>query len=98
VGRDPSRAGVLKTRRLAAAVVAALLGPLPLPHIDNYQPLALGLWAAAMNLEENGPVYLALMTAVFLVYTATFYGVLSLIAHARARKAHPREASAPPFR
>lgn len=80
----------MKPRRLAAAVGAALLGPLPLPHIDSYQPLALGLFAAAMNLKENGPVYLAMMSAVFLVYAATSCGVLSLIAHARARKAHPR--------
>ena len=80
----------MKPRRLAAGFVLALLGPLPLPHIDSYQPLALGLFAAAMNSTENGPVYLALMSAVFLVYAATFYGVLSLVAHARARKAHPR--------
>ena len=80
----------MRPRRLAAAVLAALLGPLPLPHVDSYQPLALGLYAAAVNLKENGPVYLALMSSVLLVYAAASYGVLSVIAHLRARREHPR--------
>jgi hypothetical protein len=79
----------LKPRRLATALVLALLGPLPLPHVDSYLPLALGLFAAALNMKENGPVYLAMMSGVFIVYAATIYGVLSLVARARARKSHP---------
>jgi hypothetical protein len=80
----------VKARRLAGAVVLALLGPLPLPHVDTYLPLALGLFAAAMNLKENGPIYLALMSGVLVVYALVSYGVISLIAHARAKRAQPR--------
>ena len=80
----------MKPRRLAVALVIGLLGPLPLPHVDTYLPLALGLYAATLNVKENGPVYLALVSAVFLVYISVGYGVLSLVAHVRAKKAHPR--------
>lgn len=81
----------MNPRRLAAALAIALLGPLPLPHVDTYLPLALGLYAAAVGTKENGPVYLALMSALFLVYGAFSYGLLSLVAHTRAR----RKAAAP---
>ena len=79
-----------RTRRLAVAVVLALLGPLPLPHVDTYLPLALGLFAAALNLKENGPLYLAVVSGLFVSYAAVAYGVLAIVAWARARKADPR--------
>jgi hypothetical protein len=75
----------MNARRLAAAALLALLGPLPLPHVDTYLPLALGLYAAALNLKENGPLYLAVMSGLFVVYAAVAYGVLSVVARARAR-------------
>lgn len=76
----------MNARRLAVAAVLALLGPLPLPHVDTYLPLALGLYGAALYLKENGSAYLALMSGVFVVYATISYGVLALVARIRARK------------
>ena len=76
-----------RTRRLAVATLLALLGHLPLPHVDTYLPLALGLFAAASNFKENGPLYLAVTSGLFVFYAAVAYGVLSIVARARARAA-----------
>ena len=80
----------MNRRRLASALVLGLLAPLPLPHLDSYLPVAFGLFAAAMAARDNGPLYLALMTAVYVVYAAAVYGVLSLIARVRAPEVPPR--------
>jgi hypothetical protein len=77
-------------RRVALSLVLALLGPLPLPHVDRYLPLALGLFAAAQAVPENGPLYLALMAAVWLAYAAVLYAVLAVVARARGPRVSAR--------
>ena len=75
--------------KIIASCILALLGPLPLPHVDTYLPAALGLFFSALALGRDGPTYFLLMVAVLVVYGGVSYMVLSHIARwLRRRKGH----------
>jgi hypothetical protein len=65
-----------RLRRSLIAAAIALLGPLPLPHLDSYLPAALGLFFALVGVAQSGgPTYLAYMVGVLAVY----FGIASLL-------------------
>lgn len=65
--------------KLIASCILALLGPLPLPHVDSYLPAALGLFFSVLALGRDGPRYFLLMIGVLVVYGGISYAVLSLV-------------------
>jgi Ca2+/Na+ antiporter len=72
-------------RKALASGLLALVCPLPLPHVDSYLPLALGVGAAVLAVGRDGPTYLFLMIGVLLVYACVVYGLLSLVEWLRRR-------------
>jgi hypothetical protein len=69
-----------------AAAVLALLGPLPLPHVDTYLPAAVGLVVAAATVREQGPTLLAIMAGILAVYGALAFVMISLGSAALERR------------
>ncbi len=65
--------------KIIASCLLALLGPLPLPHVDTYLPAALGLFFSALALGKDGPEYFLIMVGILVVYGGVSYAVLSLV-------------------
>lgn len=77
--------------RAAAAVVLALLGPFPGPHVNRYLPLAAVVFGGVS--EGAGPVFFALAAAIASVYALAAFGILLAAEKLVTRRRTSRERS-----